>query len=77
MYAIYKGNIYCMQYTKGIYIVYNVHSFRQNPTKFYKMRHFNVEYCRTYKIEAYMKIIIIYAFNRSLKTACRGRIHGQ
>ena len=33
MYAIYKGNIYCMQYTKGIYIVYNVQSFRQNPTK--------------------------------------------
>ena len=60
-----------MQYTKGIYIVYNehnriimyaiyriiyivynVHSFRQNPTKFYKMRQNNVEYCRTYKIEA-------------------------
>ena len=52
MYAIYKGNIYCMQYTKGIYIVYNVHSFRQNLTKLYKMRQNNVKYCRTYKIEA-------------------------
>ena len=54
-----------MQYTKGIYIVCNVQSrsilyavykafdkILQNPTKFYKMRHFNVEYCRTYKIEA-------------------------
>ena len=46
MYAIYKGNIYCMQYTKGIYIVYNVHSFRQNLTKSDKMRQNNVENCR-------------------------------